>query len=64
MAKQQIQNGLNGDTAMVARQEMEKAVAQGNVLAGTQSDAEFCSKFFPDPADRAKLRQIVSDLMQ
>lgn len=64
MAKQQIQNGLNGDTAMVARQEMEKAVAQGNALVGTQSDPEFCSKFFPDPADRAKLRQIVNGLMQ
>ena len=64
MDKQQIQNGLIGDTTMVVQQEMAKATERGRLLVENKSDPGFCSRFFSDPADRARLRQIVNDLMR
>jgi TPR repeat protein len=64
MDQQQIQNGLAADTTIDAYQEIARAVEQGRLLADDKSEPEFCSKFFSDPADRARLRQIVSDLVR
>jgi hypothetical protein len=63
MFKQQVANGLIDDSTIDLRQETAKAVEQGRLLVDNKSDPGFCSRFFSDPADRARLRQIVSDLM-
>jgi len=64
MTNQQIQNGIYGDTKMVVAQEMAKAAERGRLLVENKSDPGFCSRFFSDPADRARLRQTVNDLVR